>query len=41
MAQANLARNKGQSFQNFQTSQITQNNAIIQKIRPQTPLGAN
>lgn len=41
MKQANLARNKGQSFQNFQTSQITQNNAIIQKIRPQTPLGAN
>ncbi len=41
MRQANLARNKGQSFQNFQTSQITQNNAIIQKIRPQTPLGAN
>lgn len=41
MRQANEARNKGQSFQNFQTSQITQNNAIIQKIRPQTPLGAN
>ena len=41
MQQAAEARRKGQSFQNFQTSQITQNNAIIQKIRPQTPLGAN
>ena len=38
MKEANEARNKGQSFQNFQNSQVTQNNAIIQKIRPQTDL---
>ena len=38
LKEANEARNKGQSFQNFQNSQVTQNNAIIQKIRPQTDL---
>ena len=36
--EAQEARNRGQSFQNFQNSQVTQNNAIIQKIRPQTDL---
>lgn len=41
LKEASEARSQGQSFQNFQTSQITQNNAIIQKIRPQIPVGAN
>lgn len=41
LEEARMARNEGKSFQNFQTSQITQNNAIIQKIRPQIPVGAN
>ena len=41
LEEASMARIQGQSFQNFQTSQITQNNAIIQKIRPQIPVGAN
>ena len=38
LEEASMARNQGQSFQNFQSSQVTQNNAIIQKIRPQTDL---
>lgn len=38
LKEANEARQSGQSFQNFQNSQVTQNNAIIQKIRPQTDL---
>jgi len=41
LEEARVARSEGKSFQNFQTSQITQNNAIIQKIRPQIPVGAN